>query len=210
MRASLELLRRGAEELGLRLSPPQLQRFERYLEELRLWNRVVNLTALREEDEIVRGHFLDSLAVLPWVPARGRLLDLGSGAGLPGVPLKIARPELQVTLLEASRKKALFLRHLGRCLELDLEVRCQRAERPGDLEGAFDAVISRALGPLRRVAELGLPYLREGGTLLAMKGPRAREEVRELGGDGLQVELVPIGASCLQRERFLAIVRRRP
>jgi len=208
MKPALGLLLRGAEELGLKLGPQQLERFKRYLEELQLWNRTLNLTALREEAEIVRGHFLDSLTVLSCLPTQGRLLDLGSGAGFPGVPLKIARPGLQVTLLEASRKKALFLRHLGRCLELELEVRCQRAEHPGDLRETFDVVISRALGPLKKVTQLGLPYLKEGGTLVTMKGPKVRREIQEWNANGLQVELVPVSSPSLGRKRILAILRR--
>ncbi len=112
------LLRRGTRTLGLDLSPPQLDQFLTYLDLLLKWNRRINLTALRSPDDIITRHFLDSLLLLPHLPETGRLLDIGSGAGFPGLPLKIARPGLSVDLVEATTKKASFLKEAVRRLGL--------------------------------------------------------------------------------------------
>jgi len=172
----LQLLAEGARMTGVPLDPGQLERFRLYVDELLLWNRRHNLVATDDPEEIVVRHVLDSLAPVPVLPGReGRLLDIGSGAGFPGIPLKITRPSLEVQLLEASRKKSSFLKRAAGLLELDgLGVVWGRTEeivlREG-IAGSFDMVISRAVFPLPRFAAAGAPFLHPGGHLIVMAGP---------------------------------------
>ena len=167
-----DLLRAGAERLGIRLHPAQVEAFGRYLAEILRWSVQINLTGLRRPEEIVRVGFLDSLSCLALFPRDARrALDIGPGAGFPSIPLKIARPHLALTLVEASRKKASFLRHVTRRLALsDVRVVQERAERLArDLEeaGTYDVAFARAVAPPEEQARLALPFLRPGGVFLA-------------------------------------------
>lgn len=171
----LDLLTAGAAALGLHLDSRLLQQFRLYLRELKLWNARVNLTALKTDREIVVKHFLDSLAVLPFLEPVPSLADLGSGAGFPGLVLKLARPEMAVTLIEARAKKAAFLEYLASALQLSgVEVRpvhltTSLARRWGP---QFAAVTSRATVALPRFLGLASPLLLPHGLLLALKGPK--------------------------------------
>ncbi|MDE3077833.1 MAG: 16S rRNA (guanine(527)-N(7))-methyltransferase RsmG, partial [Chloroflexota bacterium] len=145
----------AAEQLDLPLSHRQLEQFARYRAELLEWNQRINLTSLRSAEQVETGHFLDSLFCLrAGIPSGCRLLDVGSGAGFPGLALAIVRPDIRVTLLEATGKKARFLEHVASALELrDVEVLPQRAEEL-DRRGAFDVVVARALAALPALLEL--------------------------------------------------------
>jgi 16S rRNA (guanine527-N7)-methyltransferase len=176
------------------LSPPQRALLERYLENLERWNRAVNLTSRRTAGAGLQAHVDDALHLLTLHPWRGadRVIDLGSGAGFPGLPLKIARPQLRVTLVEADRKKAGFLQHTAGLLHLeDVEIVVERietyAQRKENRE-AFDVATARALGPPPVVFEYALPFLRIGGVLLAPVGavePAAFAGVASLLGGGM-------------------------
>ena len=135
-------------------------------------NSRMNLTAITDEDAFIRDHILDSLAVLPWLPETGSVVDVGSGAGFPGVPIAIARPALQVTLLESSQRKAKFLETSG------LPVVWSRAEDCGRGDGrdAFDVAVTRAVAPLAVVLELVLPLVRLGGQAVLWLGREALDE----------------------------------
>lgn len=170
----MNLLHEGAKALGLDLAPATLKQFHFYLTQLKLWNARVNLTGLKTEQEMVVKHFLDSLAVLPFLGPVRSMADLGSGPGFPGLALKLVRPELQLTLVEAREKKAAFLEYLVSCLKLPgvivarthLTVPEARAWGP-----RFEAVVSRATFILQRFLELTAPILVTGGLALALKGP---------------------------------------
>ena len=187
-----ELLRAGLDELGLRPDETALRRFRQYYHYLTEQNRVMNLTAISGEEDVARLHFLDCAALLGFVPLNGgRVIDVGSGAGFPGMVLKILRPELDMTLLDSLDKRVRFLAQLGELLELE-DLRClhRRAEEPGELRAQFDTAVSRAVARLDLLAELCLPYVKKGGLLVAMKGPAAAEEleqaqraIRLLGGE---------------------------
>ena len=170
-----EVLRRGLVRLGLDVPPAGQARLMAYLDLLARWNRVYNLTAVRDPHEMVIRHLLDSLAVLPWV--RGpRILDVGTGAGLPGIPLAIALPGAEVSLLDRSAKKTRFLTQVLAELELTnaAVVRCRVEDyHPGQL---FDTVISRAFAALETFVAAAARLCRPGGRLLAMKGPLAERE----------------------------------
>ncbi|MFP7723392.1 16S rRNA (guanine(527)-N(7))-methyltransferase RsmG [Lysobacter sp. A3-1-A15] len=204
------LLRAGLAELELdpALDAPLLD----YLALLLRWNRTYNLTAVRDPHEMVTKHLLDSLAMHPFVDALagagGALADLGTGAGLPGIPLAIAKPGLRVTLVESAGKKARFMREAVRQLRLaDVEVAESRIEAL-DRPGAFDAITARALATLPLLVEWGGPLLRPGGVLLAMKGVVPDEEIAALP-DGWGVDAVhALHVPGLPAQRHLVVVRR--
>lgn len=177
-----EILRDGFDKLELPLDETALGRFRRYAELLTEKNAVMNLTAIEGEEDTARLHFLDCAALLRLGELRGKsLIDVGTGAGFPGLVLKIACPELELTLLDSLDKRIGFLRECCETLELD-GVRCVHAraeEAPADFRGAFDAASSRAVARLRVLCELCLPLVKKGGVFLAMKGPDCREEAEE-------------------------------
>ncbi|MEW6387114.1 MAG: 16S rRNA (guanine(527)-N(7))-methyltransferase RsmG [Thermodesulfobacteriota bacterium] len=168
------LLQDGAQILGLTLPAATLEQFRLYLEELKRWNRRINLTALRTDRDIIIKHFLDSLAILPFLGRPASLADLGSGAGFPGLVLKLARPETALTLVEARGKKAAFLTYLVSLFNLtEVEV-AQAHLTPGLARNwgpRFAGVVSRAAFALSRFLELAAPLLLPGGRLMALKGP---------------------------------------
>ena len=176
--AGLAVLVAGAKQAGCELTERQVELFGRYLAGLRAWSGRANLVSASALADAERVLFLDSLALVPVLrreqPPTARLIDVGSGAGFPGLVLKLLLPELDVVLLEATRKKASFLTWMAEQLGLErVQVRAERAEeagRDGDLRESFDVVTARALGPLPVVLELALPFCRTGGTLLAPRG----------------------------------------
>ncbi|MEX2215105.1 MAG: 16S rRNA (guanine(527)-N(7))-methyltransferase RsmG [Phycisphaeraceae bacterium] len=187
--------------LSITLSDEQLAQLATYLNHLLTTNKTMNLTAIRELDAAWRRLIIDSLTVLPMlddVLEGAKLIDVGSGGGLPGVPVAIARPDVYVTLLETTGKKARFLETCVTVVGLtNVSVVQARAETAGQ-ESAhrqkYDAAISRAIGPMRELLEYCLPLVKLGGVVLAMKGPKAEEELDEagdaimtLGGGEIQV-----------------------
>ena len=177
-----EILREGLGKLGLGADAEALARLRRYAALLEEKNRVMNLTAIEGGENVARLHFLDCAALSALPEFRGdTLLDVGSGAGFPGLVLKILRPELDVTLLDGLDKRVGFLRETGEALWLEgLKCVHGRAEEPAPgLREGFDLVASRAVARLAVLCELCLPYVRPGGYFLAMKGPEPEEELRE-------------------------------
>ena len=193
-------------ELGLSLTDAQQHVLLDYIALLQKWNKVYNLTAVREPENMLYQHLLDSLAVLPYVGA-GRLLDVGTGGGLPGIVLAIARPELDITLLDSNQKKTTFLRQA--CIELGLKnvkVECLRVDdyQPAPL---FDMVISRAFSELGEFVRLSARLCRPGGVLLAMKGVYPHDELAQLPAQFLQYEVVPLNVPGLDAQRHLVILK---
>jgi len=199
---SMDLLRASARSLGLHLTAQHLRAFQIYYRELGAWNQRVNLTTVTGLEEVQVKHFLDSLSCLLALPAPGiarsaRVLpnevplssketallciDVGTGAGFPGVPLKIMRPALRLTLLDSSKKKVAFLEHLVRCLGLtDVQLLWKRAEEVGQDEKhreRYDIAVSRAVADLTVLAEYCLPLCRKGGCFVAQKGARIEQEL---------------------------------
>jgi len=173
----VEKLEAGARKLGLRLTLQQMEQFRLYYRELIEWNRRMNLTAITDYEEVQVKHFLDSLTVvlamgLPW-PEGVKLIDVGTGAGIPGLPLKIVFPGVQLVLLDATKKKAVFLEHITDELGIrNTEVVVGRAEeiahRP-EYRQQFDVVLSRAVAELSTLAELTLPFCAAGGWFITQK-----------------------------------------
>ena len=207
----MELLVRGAAELGVRLDRAQTDQFHRYYQELVVWNRRVNLTAVVRQDQVQTRLFLDSLTVFDVVPqsllrAGGKFADVGSGAGFPGLPLRIAFPDIRMTLIEATAKKTTFLRHVSRVLGLsDVQVITGRAEilaRDPGLRESFDVVLSRAVAKLSVLAELTLPFCSMNGLVIAQKSADVDEEIKyaesaieTMGGTVREVKEVVAGES---------------
>jgi len=204
------LLLEGAAILGISLTHDQMKAFERYLKELNLWRKKINLTSRKDDREIILKDFLDSLTLLKYLPQETSVLDLGSGAGFPGIPLRIVRPDLKIVLLEATRKKVFFLKEVLRISKLSgVEVRWTGEDRGvEDLSASFDFVVSRAFGSLLAFASEGVGFLKKGGILLAMKGKRGREELEKslasLKDMGLELNfLEAIQLPYLRHERNL-------
>jgi 16S rRNA (guanine527-N7)-methyltransferase len=183
-----------------------------YLALLARWNRTYNLTAVRDPAEMVGRHLLDSLAMHPFVDplvaADGALADLGTGPGLPGVPLAIVKPGLRVTLVESNGKKARFLREAVRQLGLSgvrvAESRIEALAEPG----AYAAITARALAALPLIVELGGRLLREDGVLLAMKGVHPADEIAALPAGWSVRDVHPLRVPGLDAERHLVVVGR--
>ena len=197
---TLEVLARGAQQLGIDLTVGQLSLFERYASELTLYNRRINLTRIVDPDLVQTRHFLDSLTcALPVLPqlvggAQMRCIDVGSGAGFPGLPLKIAFPALSTVLLEATSKKATFLEHVVGALGLPgvavVNGRAEELARDASHRDAYDLAVARALARLPVALELCLPFVRPGGCLVLPRGRDAESEV-----DSSQVAARQLGAT---------------
>ena len=177
MAVGLERLTQGAAELGLELSPAQREQFAVYYRELADWNQRMNLTSVIDYAAVQVKHFLDSLTLIPALggppPAGLRVVDVGAGAGFPGLPLKLAFPQLRLDLVEATGKKTRFLTHLTAVLELDdVAVHTGRAEelahRP-ELRAAFDLALARGVAKMPALLEYTLPFIRRGGQVAAWK-----------------------------------------
>ena len=184
MRTLEACLRDGARELGIPLPEQAAADFCRYYDFLLEKNRVMDLTAVSGEEDTARRHFLDSLSLLRCGEglSGARIIDVGSGAGFPGLPLLLAQPDVQLTLLDSLGKRVDFLRELTALLGRDVQCIHARAEEQAKLEGwreSFDYAVSRAVARLSPLCELCLPFVRPGGALLAMKARDCAEEVAE-------------------------------
>jgi 16S rRNA (guanine527-N7)-methyltransferase len=200
------ILEQGVAALGLGLAPATQARMLAYSELLLKWNRVYNLTAIRASDQAITHHMLDSLAVLAHLGEIERLADVGSGGGLPGIPLAIARPALAVTSIEAVSKKASFQQQAK--IELGLNNLTVLNERVENVRAdpLFDAVISRAFSDLSEFVRLTAHLLRPGGRFLAMKGVYPEAEIASLPTGIRVVEVLQLQVPGLDAERHLIIL----
>ncbi len=214
----------GAQTLGLRLTEKQLAAFQCYFEELVVWNQQFNLTAITDYEQVQIRHFLDSLSVLLAAPVRLALarpephaIDVGSGAGFPGIPLKLVYPHLQLTLLEATGKKVGFLQHLIERLGLQkvtaLHGRAEALARDPLHRERYDLALARAVAEMAVVVEYTLPFCKVGGWVIAQKGEAGAAEawtanraIQLLGGELSRV--LPVELPGLSEDRSLVILQK--
>lgn len=215
----MSLLYQHARAFGLDLLPVQQEQFEKYYRLLVEWNEKFNLTTITEYTGVQVKHFLDSLSAAPLLQRAGvngkTLLDVGAGAGFPGMPLAIAYPDLRVTLLEATGKKVRFLDAVARDLGLEnvaaVHGRAEEFAREAKQRAHYDFVVARALAPMRTLLEYTLPFARRGGVLIAYKAVEAERETAEaqraikaLGGRAR--EIIPVQLADLDDVRRLVVI----
>jgi 16S rRNA (guanine527-N7)-methyltransferase len=174
-------LQNGLKALKIKFSDNQVQLMTIHAKELMIWNKKINLTAIKQPLQIAEKHFIDSLAAASFIKNKNSIIDLGSGGGFPGIPLKIMNPLLNVVLIDSSRKKINFLKHIIRLLGLQgiyaIHSRAQDLHDKDSYIAGFDAVISRAFTELSNFVELASPFLNKKGTIYAMKGKQAKKEI---------------------------------
>lgn len=201
----LDLLIDGLQRMALKLSDQMIDQLMTYLNLVEKWNRVYNLTAIRERDQMIKLHFLDSLSILNHVHVKN-ILDVGSGAGFPGVVLAITKPELKVTVMDSVNKKTTFMQQVKSELALtNLDVVNNRVEdyQPITL---FEAVTSRAFSNLKNMMSLTQHTLQKEGMWLAMKSKDVKEELEEFEKN--QYTLIPLEVPFINAERYLVILKK--
>ena len=178
------LIYEGAKQLDIQIDKHNIDKFSTHALELLKWNQKTNLTAITDPVEVAIKHFLDSIVPVKIIPPNASLLDIGSGGGFPGIPLKISLPHLSVTLIDASRKKVSFLKHMIRILELEnieaLHIRSEEFAETLDVAKTFNVVISRALSSMTSFALAALPFLKKDGVIIAMKGSVSNYDIQLL------------------------------
>lgn len=207
-----------AKQAGIKLTPTQASQFEIYLNLLLEWNEKVNLTAITDPGEVAEKHFVDSLTLLSHckIKERAKVIDVGTGAGFPGLPLKIVRPDIQLTLLDGLNKRLNFLGGVCAALGLEAERVHKRAEEAGldhKMRESFDVVTARAVAPLNILCEYCLPLVKMKGFFIAMKGPGAEKELEQAANaletlGGTDVKLIPL-ALPEAGERNLVVVQKK-
>lgn len=206
-----QILIDGFNDMGLECSELQLNQLEKYAELLVLRNKSVNLTGITDLHEIARKHFLDSASALSSVTVGKRIIDVGTGAGFPGLVLKILRPDLELTLLDSLNKRLDFLREVTENLNLDnvtfVHSRAEDGAHKKELRESFDVAVSRAVAALPLLCELCLPFVSVGGSFLALKGPAAAEEAENaaraitiLGGELKEITDAPVPGTDLKHK----------
>lgn len=197
----------GLSAMGLALPQQAHGRMADYLRLIEKWNRVHNLTAVRETDQMVVLHLLDSLSILPFLTEAKTLLDVGTGAGLPGIPLAIARPDLEVTLLDSNHKKTAFLQQAKTELALtNATVVAERVEA-WNSQSRFDIVVSRALADLSEFVVQAGHLVAPGGTMLAMKGVHPFEELAKVPPSHRVERVVELVVPSLDAKRHLVLLK---
>lgn len=199
---SMELLKNKAAEFGVNLDEKALERFDLYAKLLVEWNEKINLTAITDPDGIVLKHFVDSLSVFSTIniPEGAKSIDVGTGAGFPGIPMLIARPDLKITLLDSTNKKLNVIRDILEKLDLQCEVLHTRAEEAGQnktYREQYDFATARAVSNLRDLSEYCLPFVKKGGTFISMKSAKAEEEIAE-GKNAIRI----LGGNIKEKKTF--------
>jgi 16S rRNA (guanine527-N7)-methyltransferase len=198
------LLARGLTAMALELPAPVRARLIAFVQLLEKWNRQINLTAVRDPEQMIPRHVLDSLSVLPWLKGP-RVLDIGTGAGLPGIPLALARPDVQFTLLDSNGKKLLFVRQAVHALDLRNVTVVQSRAESFDPEEKFDTLMARAFSALPEILAVSRHLFAPGARLLAMKGVFPRDELAAIGHN-YRVDIKALSVPGLDAERHLVIL----
>lgn len=203
-----ETIQKGAQEMGASLSDETIQTLVNYLSMLEKWNKAYNLTAIRDVNQMISLHLLDSLATLPYITGEN-IIDVGTGPGLPGMVLAICYPEKRFTLLDSNGKKTRFLTQVKMDLRIDnVTVANERVEKHGH-QGDYDHVISRAFASLEDMINWTLPLPKETGNFLAMKGVYPSEEIAVLPKEVNVVLVEPLNVPNIQAERHMVVMTRK-
>ena len=203
--STADQLKRGLIALGLTLDRDTQQRLLEYIALIEKWNRVYNLTAIREPEKMVSHHLLDSLGVAPHLHAK-RLLDVGSGAGLPGIPLALANPDTRVTLLDSNHKKSAFLNQAVMELKLENAEVCSERVESWRAQNRFDVIISRAFSDMGEFVRVTRQLLAPGGMFAAMKGLHPYEEIEKLPPECKVWQVLPLAIPGLDGARHLVLI----
>jgi 16S rRNA (guanine527-N7)-methyltransferase len=203
------LLKEGLSELGLIPAEEQINAFMIYLSELKRWNKAFNLTGIKKDEDIVIKHFLDSLLYLKAMPTGElRVADVGSGAGFPGIPIKIVRPQIHMYLIEPTGKKCIFLRNIIRQLDLKkievIEKRVGEVNVNQELALPVDIVVTRALFDIKDFVKKASHIVKKEGLLILNKGPKVKEELNML--KGVKHEILNIKLPLSDIERYIVVV----
>ena len=207
-------LKRACEKNEIMLLEEQIEKFYKYMNLLIEWNQKINLTAIVEPKEIIQKHFIDSMSVLDYLQDKKKIIDVGTGAGFPGIPIKIANPNINVTLLDSLQKRVNFLEEVVSQLELDkIKVVHSRAEDYAkENRESYDVAISRAVANMSTLVEYLLPYVKQDGIVICMKGPNIEDELEKskkaisiLGGKIEHIEHLFLDE---EMERNLIIIRK--
>lgn len=197
-------------EQKMELNERQQEQFYTYMKLLQKWNENINLTAIIEPEEVLQKHFVDSLTILPYIPKNSDVIDIGSGAGFPGIPIKIAQEGIQLTVLDALNKRLIFLQEVIKILSLaNVKTIHERAETAGKnitYREQFDIAVSRAVAPLSILVEYLLPFVKLGGKCICMKGSNIEEEIENsqkaiqiLGGEIETIQELVLPNSDIKR-----------
>lgn len=180
----LRHVKQKAQEIGYNLQEEQLEQFFTYKELLIEWNKKMNLTAIEQEEDIITKHFIDSLSIASYIPDTTKIIDIGTGAGFPGIPLKILKKDLSITLLDSLNKRITFLEEVIRNLSLEniqaVHARAEELAHKEEYREQYDIALSRAVAPMHTLLEYMLPYVKIGGKCICMKGPNLQEESKDL------------------------------
>lgn len=180
----LRHVKQKAQEIGYNLQEEQLEQFFTYKELLIEWNKKMNLTAIEQEEDIITKHFIDSLSIASYIPDTTKIIDIGTGAGFPGIPLKILKKDLSITLLDSLNKRITFLEEVIRNLSIEniqaVHARAEELAHKEEYREQYDIAVSRAVAPMHTLLEYMLPYVKIGGKCICMKGPNLQEESKDL------------------------------
>ena len=180
----LRHVKQKAQEIGYNLQEEQLEQFFTYKELLIEWNKKMNLTAIEQEEDIITKHFIDSLSIASYIPDTAKVIDIGTGAGFPGIPLKILKKDLSITLLDSLNKRITFLEEVIRNLSLEniqaVHARAEELAHKEEYREQYDIAVSRAVAPMHTLLEYMLPYVKIGGKCICMKGPNLQGESKDL------------------------------
>lgn len=214
-----DIIKKSVEKLNLSFSKDQYEQFMQYKDMLKEWNEKMNLTAITEDEEIISKHFIDSIQAFQFDELKDAttLIDVGTGAGFPGLPIKIMKPELKVTLLDSTNKKLGFLKVVTEELKLNnvefIHSRAEDGARKIGYRDSYDIAISRAVANLSLLTELCLPYVKIGGHFIALKGPAVDQEIEDakyavevLGGKIVKTMEVDIEGTDLKHN--LVVIRK--
>lgn len=197
-----EKLYNKAKEYGFELTEEMTEQFEKYKDLLLEWNKVMNLTAITEEDEVILKHFVDSLVCTKYINPNTKIIDVGTGAGFPGLPIAIYMPNVQITLLDSLNKRVNFLEEVKKNLNLKnvetIHARAEELAHDNNYREKYDYVVSRAVANLATLSEFDLPYIKVNGIAVIMKGSNYKEEI-----DNAKSALKKLNSKIIKQEEYI-------